>query len=144
MPTSFMETFAMKSGLVHVCAIALAYATPAIAHHSFAMFDNQKEVTVAGVVREFQWTNPHCWLRILTTDETGKEVEWNIEGQSTNILVRAGWSRDSVKPGDKAVVVIHPLKDGSNGGSLFRLTINGHPMTMGGPSSAPPSPSAPP
>ena len=67
-----------------------------------------------------------------------REVDWNLESQSPNILVRAGWSKDSIKPGDKALVVIHPLKDGSNGGSVFRLTINGHPLAMGGPSSAPP------
>ncbi len=129
----------MRSGFVLcVCAIGFACATPAVAHHSFAMFDNQKEVTVDGIVREFQWTNPHCWIRIVSTDATGKDVEWSLESQSPNILVRAGWSRDSIKPGDKALIIIHPLKDGSNGGSVFRVTINGHPLAMGGPSSPPP------
>jgi hypothetical protein len=106
------------------------------------MFDNQKEVTVDGVVREFQWTNPHCWIRIVSTDTTGRDVEWSLESQSPNILIRAGWSRDSIKPGDKALIVIHPLKDGSNGGSVSRVTINGHPLAVGGPTGAPP-PAAP-
>lgn len=129
----------MRSGLVLcVCALVLARSTAAVAHHSFAMFDNQKEVTVDGIVLEFQWTNPHCWIRMVSTDATGKDAEWRLESQSPNILVRAGWSKDSIKPGDKAQVVIHPLKDGSNGGSVFRLTVNGHPLAMGGPSNAPP------
>jgi hypothetical protein len=124
----------MKSGLLlRACAIGLACAPPAIAHHSFAMFDNQREVTVEGIVRDFQWTNPHCWIRIASTDTTGQEVEWNLESQSPNILVRAGWSRDAIKPGDRVLAVIHPLKDGSNGGSVFRLTINGRTLSMGGP-----------
>jgi hypothetical protein len=97
------------------------------------MFDNQREVTVEGIVRDFQWTNPHCWIRIASTDTTGQEVEWNLESQSPNILIRAGWSRDLIKPGDKVLAVIHPLKDGSNGGSVFRLTINGRTLSMGGP-----------
>jgi hypothetical protein len=103
---------------------------PVHAHHSFAMFDYQKEVTVDGIVREFQWTNPHCWIRLIVADSSGKEVEWNIEGQSPNGLVRNGWTRDSIKTGDKAIVVVHPLKDGSPGGSVVRVSVNG--QTLGG------------
>jgi len=117
-------------------AVAL-FGQPARAHHSFAMFDYQKELTVEGVVREFQWTNPHCWIRLVVTDNAGKQVEWNIEGQSPNALVRSGWSRDSIKTGDKATVVIHPLKDGSPGGSVVRAIVNGQPLSGPGPGERP-------
>ena len=104
---------------------ALAMAPPALAHHSFAMFNNEKSLTLEGSVKEFQWTNPHSWVQVSVKDPSGKEIEWSIEAGSPNGLSRQGWSRRSAKPGDKAVVVIHPMKDGSNGGSLVSLVING-------------------
>jgi hypothetical protein len=110
-------------------ALALAFATapaaPALAHHSFAMFDSQKNVTLEGTVKEFQWTNPHTWIQIIVKDANGKDVEWSVEGGSPNGLARQGWSRLSLKPGDKASIVIHPLKDGTNGGSLVSASIKG-------------------
>ena len=110
--------------------IALAWAicvisSAASAHHSFAMFDNAKNTTLEGTIKEFQWTNPHSWIQIMVKDASGKEVEWSIEGGSPNGLSRGGWKRTSLKPGDKATVVIHPLKDGTNGGSLVTVTVNG-------------------
>jgi hypothetical protein len=100
-------------------------AAPASAHHSFAMFDNQKNMTLEGTVKEFQWTNPHSWIQVMVKDKAGKDVEWSIEGGSPNGLSRQGWKRTSLKPGDKATLEIHPLKDGSNGGSLVTVSVNG-------------------
>ena len=100
-------------------------AAPAMAHHSFAMFDNTKSVTLEGTVKEFQWTNPHSWVQLMVKDASGKEVEWSVEGGSPNGLARQGWKRTSLKPGDKASIVIHPLKDGTTGGSLVSATVNG-------------------
>ena len=115
------------SKMTRVAAVVLALgAVPAAAHHSFAIFDNQKNVTVEGTVKEFQWTNPHSWVHLLVTDPTtGKQVEWSIEGASPNALSRQGWKRTSLKPGDKAAIVIHPLKDGTTGGSLVSATVDG-------------------
>ena len=109
-------------------ALTSVAAAPALAHHSFAMFDAQKTVTLEGTVKDFQWTNPHTWIQIILNDPSGKEVEWSVEGGSPNGLVRQGWSRHSMKPGDKASIVIHPLKDGTNGGALVRATVNGEPV----------------
>jgi hypothetical protein len=106
-------------------AVAALAAAPAFAHHSFAMFDNQKNVTLEGTIKEFQWTNPHSWVQIVVKDAAGKDVEWSIEGGSPNGLARSGWKRTSLKAGDKAVVVIHPLKDGTAGGSLVTVTVGG-------------------
>jgi hypothetical protein len=115
----------MNRFLFAVVAVAASAAIPVSAHHSFAMFDTEKEMTLEGTIKEFQWTNPHTWTQVLVKDASGKEVEWSIEGGSPNSLQRSGWKRTSIKPGDKATVIIHPLKNGSPGGSLVRITVNG-------------------
>ncbi len=97
-------------------------ASPALAHHSFAMFDNAKEKTLVGTIKEFQWTNPHTWTQINVKDTSGKVVEWSIEGGSPNGLGRQGWKSSSLKPGEQVTLVMHPMKDGSNGGSLMYVT----------------------
>ena len=110
-------------GLILVLGI---WAGAAAAHHSFAMFDQAQTKTLVGTVKQVQWTNPHIWVQIMVPDpKTGVAAEWSIEGGSPNGLSRAGWKRTSLKPGDKAQVVIHPLKDGTNGGSLVTVTVNG-------------------
>ncbi len=105
---------------------------PALAHHSFAMFDAQKTVVLEGTVKDFQWTNPHTWVQLMVRQADGSQVEWSIEGGSPNALSRQGWSRLAMKPGDKAAITIHPLKDGTNGGSLVSATIIGKPIVAGG------------
>jgi hypothetical protein len=104
--------------------LGLTGAGEAQAHHSFSMFDTSREVVIDGVVKDFQWTNPHTWL-LLAVGDGGKEVEWSIEGAGPNNLVRFGWKRTSLKPGDHVLAVIHPLKDGQIGGSLIKVTVNG-------------------
>jgi Family of unknown function (DUF6152) len=113
-----------RSG-VATCVVLALSVSAAVAHHSFAMFDSQKTITLEGTIKEFQWTNPHTWIQLLVRDAAGKEVEWSIEGGSVNGLARAGWKRTLLKAGDKATVVIHPLKDGNPGGSLVTVTVNG-------------------
>jgi hypothetical protein len=115
----------MKRFIFAALAVAGSTAVPIWAHHSFAMFDNEKEMTLEGTIKEFQWTNPHTWTQVMVKDAAGKEVEWSIEGGSPNSLARSGWKRTSIKPGDKATVVIHPLKNGEPGGSLIRIMVNG-------------------
>lgn len=107
-------------------AILLSVGLPiaASAHHSFAMFDQHKEVKLIGVVREFQFTNPHIWIQVVVPKAGARPaVEWSIEGASVNTLKRLGWSRRSIKPGDKVTVLINPMKDGSNGGALKTITL---------------------
>ena len=106
----------LKAISVLICAIG-AFAGPALAHHSFAMFDHEKTMTLSGTVKEFEWTNPHAWIHIVAMDEkTGKLVEWSFEMGSVGQVAAQGWKSDSVKPGDKITVQMHPLKDGSRGG----------------------------
>jgi sulfur carrier protein ThiS len=115
-------------------ALLLIAATPfAAAHHSFAMFDLQKEVKLEGTVKDFQWTNPHVWIQLLVKDAGGKEVEWAIECNGPSVIARGGWTRKTLKAGDKISVVLHPLKTSDDpGGSLVSATINGQTLRAGG------------
>ena len=110
---------------------ALACMTgTAEAHHSYAMFDMQKEVKLEGTVREYQWTNPHIWIQLLVTDAGGHEVEWAIECNSTNTMSRVGWTRKTLKAGDRISVVIHPLKTSDEpGGALVSAVVGGRTLT---------------
>src|SRR5262245_24799131 len=119
----------MKAPILSAVVLSALFTSLASAHHSFAMFDNQQEKTLTGTVKELQWTNPHIWIQMLVDDPaTGAAVEWSIEGASPNNLARKGWSRTSIKAGDKVVIVIHPLKNGDHGGSLVKVTVNGQQL----------------
>jgi hypothetical protein len=126
--------------LRNVLALAVTIVASPFAwgHHSFAMFDLDKEVTLQGVVKEFQWTNPHVWLQIVVTDEKGTATEWSLEAGAPGMLTRTGWKSSMLKANDKVTVVIHPLKSGAPSGSLMRVTLpDGRVMGPGGPASRP-------
>jgi hypothetical protein len=102
-----------------VTLLATAATVPAaLAHHSFAMFDQSKEVTLVGTVKEFQWTNPHAFIHIEVPAGSATEV-WEIELNSPNNLKRQGWKSTSLKPGDKVTLRANPLRDTSHKGGLF-------------------------
>ena len=106
-----------------VLAVAAFAAVPAVAHHSFAMFDMQKDVTVAATVTEFRWTNPHAFMHVEVPDASGAPSKWAIEMTSPNNLVNGGWRRSSLKPGDKVTVTYHPLVNGKAGGALVKVVL---------------------
>ena len=109
-------------GLLGSAAI-LAAAPAALAHHSFAMFDTKKTITLNGTIKEFQWTNPHSWVQINVPNADGKMVEWSIEMGSPNMLSRNGWRPSTLKPGDKVELITNPMKDGSPGGAMVKITV---------------------
>jgi uncharacterized protein DUF6152 len=124
----------MKTAIFSAAAVLTVFAASVSAHHSFAMFDQTKEMKLEGTLKELQWTNPHIWVQVMAKDPRGgpdQEVEWSIEGGSPNGLSRRGWTRNAMKAGDKVTVVIHPLKNGDHGGSLMNITVNG--KTLGAP-----------
>jgi hypothetical protein len=104
--------------------LALCMAPAASAHHSFAMYEPTKTLTFKGTVKNFQWTNPHVVLSILVQPDDGSAAQdWALETTSPGVLTRAGWTRQSIKPGDKVSVTLSPLRDGSHGGSLNSVTL---------------------
>ena len=114
-------------------------ATEALAHHSFAMFDRTKKVTVSGTVKDWQWVNPHTWLQLDVRDTAGKVTEWSIEGRSPNVLERRGWTKSIMAVGDKVTVVAYPLKTGEPGGAFVRLILaNGQQLNADTPTAVDP------
>src|SRR5215831_19493742 len=106
-------------------AIILA-AVPVLAHHSFSMFDMDKDVAYKGTVVEYRWVNPHVHMTLQVDAGSGDPTTvgtWDIEGASTNIMARQGWTRASFKAGDKITVIAHPLKDGTKGASMFYVIL---------------------
>jgi hypothetical protein len=92
-------------------ALALT-AMSAVAHHSASMFEPVKLVTLNGVVKEFQYTNPHSWLIVDVTDATGKVTTWGFEAEGPSTLIRAGIHRSDLSPGTAVTMTGHPMRDG--------------------------------
>ncbi|MGC3980443.1 MAG: DUF6152 family protein [Steroidobacteraceae bacterium] len=106
----------IRMSAVAVGVAAMIAGLGANAHHSVAMFDQDKKVFIEGTVKEWQWTNPHAWLQVLAPDKTGAMVEQGFEVGAPNTLIRDGFRKDSFKPGDKVKVLAAPRRDGSVGG----------------------------
>jgi hypothetical protein len=102
-------------------SVTTAFSAGALAHHSPVMFDQSKQVTLTGTVREFQWTNPHAYIQLLVKNEQGQEQEWNLEMGASLYLYNLGWRPSSVKPGDTVTVTIAPLRKGGNGGLVMKV-----------------------
>jgi hypothetical protein len=99
----------------------VSLAQPALAHHSFAMFDMKKNIKVKGTLREFQWTNPHVFLEVMVKGPKGSMTNWSIEAGAPNILARQGWKRSILTPGDQIEVELHPLRSGAPGGAIVAV-----------------------
>jgi hypothetical protein len=123
------------AGALLLIGIFLPGMVPALAHHSFARFDGDRQVTLQGTVHEFQWTNPHAWV-ILTVDRKGRAEQWAIEMNGPNGLARQGWRPKTLTPGMPVRLTIHPLRDGTNGGQFVEITLPDG-TTMGGTSVEP-------
>jgi Family of unknown function (DUF6152) len=104
-------------------------AVPAFAHHSFALFDMEKSLTLEGTVKQFDWTNPHSWIRLVVVTENNQPEEWMIELPAAASLAREGWNKNYLKVGERISVRVNPLKNGTKGGSLqsFRPEDDGTP-----------------
>ena len=110
-------------GLAGLAATLLA--APAFSHHSFAVFDQSKVVSMAGAVKEFELVNPHAWLHLNIVNDKGDVSTWSFEAGSPTQLVKLGWSKDIFKIGDKVEVGFRPMKDGSRGGQLMSVKLSG-------------------
>ena len=118
-----MQRYPFAPMLGAILLTMLAAGASVSAHHSFAPFDMQAEKTISGTVKQFDWTNPHTWIWVNVPDGHGGVDTWAIEGMSPNFLGRRGWTKSSLKAGDKVSLVIRPLRDGSKGGMFVRATL---------------------
>lgn len=124
----------LQIGGAAVLLSGLLLGSPSVyAHHSFAMFDATKNVSLSGTVKQVDYANPHVWV-YLAVENNGKVENWGMEGGNLGGLYRMGWTKDSVKVGDKITMQVHPLKDGTTGGQIIRVTTSdGHVFGRGGP-----------
>jgi hypothetical protein len=114
----------MKFKALALAGAAVAmFSIPAFGHHSFAMFDADKKVTIEGTVKEFQWTNPHSWILMTVANAQGTPEQWAIEMGAPGGLARQGWVPKTLMPGMKISAVIHPLKDGTHGGQFMAVVL---------------------
>jgi hypothetical protein len=112
--------------------VALVLAGPAAAHHSYAMFNREKVVTLSGTVSIWEYNNPHSSLWIYVKNADGRSVLYGVEGPGPGILARQGLTRASIKPGDQITVKVNPLRDGRPGGNLVQVTTaGGRVLTVG-------------
>ncbi len=102
--------------------LLLLFGSPALSHHSNVAYEVNKVITITGAVKEWQWVNPHTWLHLIVDDGRGGKVEWAAEGRAPGVLLRAGWSRSSFKPGEMVTVDMSPAKDGKPTGIIARVT----------------------
>ena len=112
----------IAAGALALGSAALVFM-PAAAHHSQVMYDGDTEIEMRGVVEEFDWTNPHTWLYLTIEEENGAESQWVFESNSTGQLTRVGWAANSIKSGDEVTIIMHPLRDGTRGGTIVEVRL---------------------
>jgi hypothetical protein len=105
------------------CLSSVILASPLLAHHSFAMFDHTRTLTLKGSVTRFQWTNPHAYLEMDVPDAAGKVKHYSLELTSINMMQRSGWRSNMIKAGDKVTAIAAPLVNGDPGGLLLEVTL---------------------
>src|SRR5258706_766836 len=113
----------MKFATLTLACSAAIYVVPAVAHHSFAMFDANKTTTLQGTVKAFEWTNPHSWILLNVANAQGQPEGWTIEVGAPEGLVRQGWGPKTLTPGMKVAASIHPLRDGTHGGQFLTVKL---------------------
>ena len=127
----------MKAKALALAGIIVAAPMTSVkAHHAFARFDSNREVTLQGTVKEFQWTNPHAWILLMVSNPQGQLDQWAIEMGGPGGLARQGWVPKTLTPGMNIEVTIHPLRDGSHGGQFMAVTLPDGTL-LGNPNAAP-------
>ena len=127
----------MKNRLLVVFAVVaglLVFSGPVFAHHGVAGYDMAKTITLHGTVSKFEWSNPHCVIFVDVKNDNGEVQHWAMELASPTLLVRAGWDKNSLKPGDDVTIDTHPSKNGATVGItstitfILKVIVNGQPL----------------
>ena len=119
-----LKSAVRTAALAALAAVAaLAAAAPALAHHAFNMFALNQVVTVSGTVKDYQFKMPHVWFYMILPARDGTMEQWGFEAHSPNLVARKGWTLNTLKPGDKISVAMHPMLDGSKAGSVIYVTL---------------------
>jgi hypothetical protein len=122
-----------------VLVLALGCAASASAHHASAGIDRSKTVTVEGTIKQFRWANPHSWIEMEVTNKAGATEVWNLEMLPPSFLIRAGWTKSTIKAGDKVTVVANGFVNGDPGGIFVSITLpDGRTLTQRAPRPATP------
>ena len=108
---------------LRISVFILAAGAPALAHHSFAMYDHTRTVTLKGEVTKFQWTNPHAYLDVDVKQKDGTTKHYSIEMTSINMMTRLGWRSNMIKAGDLVSVTVAPLLNGEPAGLMLDVTL---------------------
>lgn len=112
----------MRKGLLGTLGALTVLSAPSFAHHSAVMFDDQNEITVTGVVKEFQYTNPHSWLLVDVKNDDGSVTTWGFEAEGPSTLQRAGIRKSDFSPGTELTITGHPMKDGRPAAAWIKAT----------------------
>ena len=123
-----------RAALLTAAGLALAVGDPALAHHSFSMFDNEHQTKIEGTVTQFEWTNPHVYIQLTVAEAGGASRKYTVECANPGILNRVGWKFNVVKPGDKLKLVVAPLRDNPTAGGLLHEMVlpDGRVLSNGG------------
>lgn len=120
-----MKPIKKLNSILAVAAICTLSAAAAMAHHSFAMFDQTKKVEFTGIVSEVQWTNPHVWIMVDVPQDDGTAINWGVEFTSKVHLTRRNFDPDMIHEGDEVTFSVSPYADGSPGGRFFWVQLAG-------------------
>ena len=104
-------------------ALLAVISVPAIAHHSTAMFDDSRQITLTGVIKEFQYTNPHSWLIVDVANEDGTTTTWGFEAEGPTTLMRSGIRKSTLPVGSRITITGNPMKDGRSAAAWSKAVL---------------------
>ncbi|MGC3980756.1 MAG: DUF6152 family protein [Steroidobacteraceae bacterium] len=109
----------MRQAILSVIGLSIVLPLTTQAHHSAAAFDRSHPVTMTGTVKQFIWSNPHTWVKLLVPNGKGGEDEYMLEGPPLGMMASKGWNGKTLKTGDKVRMLVAPYKDGTKRGEFM-------------------------